>query len=158
MPVIRASQRQVETIETSAPGVLNREEWISEPGELSQFGAFIHVLMPGTRSSLKHWHESEDELVYTLDGEVTLVEGETESILGPGDAAAFPHGSQIGHFLWNRSLSPVQCLVVGTRAQSDRITYPDHDRVLHRDRSQPDDIWTDSSGRVAESPYKRWTP
>jgi len=158
MPVIRASQRQVETIETSAPGVLNREEWISEPGELSQFGAFIHTLMPGTRSSIKHWHESEDELVYVLNGEVTLIEGETESILGPGDAAAFPHGRPVGHYLWNRSAAPVQCLVVGTRAQADRITYPDHDRVLLRDRSQPDDIWSDSSGRAADSPYRQWMP
>ncbi|HEY0589422.1 MAG TPA: cupin domain-containing protein [Pseudoduganella sp.] len=158
MPVIRPAQRQVETVETSVPGVLNREEWISEPGELSQFGAFIHVLMPGTRSSIKHWHESEDELVYILSGEVTVIEGEAESVLGPGDAAVFPHGSPIGHYLWNRSPAPAQCLVVGTRAQSDRITYPDHNRVLLRDRAQPDDIWTDSAGRVAESPYKLWTP
>lgn len=158
MPVIRASKRQIEMIETSAPGMLNREEWLSEPGELSQFGAFIQVLMPGTRSSIKHWHQSEDELVYVLDGEVTVVEGETESILGPGDAAAFPQGVPVGHYLWNKSQGPVRCLIVGTRAQSDRITYPDHDRVLHRDRSQPDDTWTDSSGRAAESPYTQWLP
>ena len=94
MPIIRASQRLVETSETSSPEVLNREEWISEPGRLSQFGAFIHVLMPGTRSSIKHWHQSEDELVYVLDGEVTVVEGEIESVLGPGDAATFPPRSR----------------------------------------------------------------
>ncbi|WP_431478772.1 cupin domain-containing protein [Massilia eburnea] len=158
MPIIRASQRLVETSETSSPEVLNREEWISEPGRLSQFGAFIHVLMPGTRSSIKHWHQSEDELVYVLDGEVTVVEGETESVLGQGDAATFPHGDPVGHYLWNRSQSPVQCMIVGTRAQTDRITYPDHDRVLHRDRSQPDDIWTDSSGQTTESPDKEWAP
>jgi len=54
--------------------------------------------------------------------------------------------------------APVQCLVVGTRAQADRITYPDHDRVLLRDRSEPDDIWSDSSGRAADSPYRQWMP
>ncbi|KQZ44219.1 cupin domain-containing protein [Duganella sp. Root1480D1] len=158
MPIIRASERHLETIETSRPGVLNREEWISEPGELSQFGAFIHVLMPGTRSSIKHWHQSEDELVYVLDGEITVVEGETESVLGPGDAATFPHGSPLGHYLWNKGQSTARCMVIGTRAEVDRITYPDHDRILHRDRSQPEDLWTDSTGRTAESPYNGWWP
>lgn len=158
MTVIRASERLVETIETSSPDLPNREEWISEPGGLTQFGAFIHVLMPGTRSSIKHWHQSEDELVYVLEGELTVVEGETESIICPGDAAAFPQGNPVGHYLWNRSQSQVRCMIVGTRSQTDRITYPDHDRLLHRDRSQPDDIWTDSAGRPAGSPYKEWMP
>jgi len=158
MPIIRASQRQHETVETSIPHSLNREEWISEPGGLTQFGAFIHVLEPGTRSSIKHWHQSEDELVYVLAGEVTVIEGGTEHLLGPGDAATFPHGSPVGHYLWNKSTSPARCLVVGTRAQTDRITYPDHDRVLLRDRSLPDDIWTDSSGHPAGSPYQQWLP
>jgi uncharacterized cupin superfamily protein len=158
MPVIRAQQRQVETIETSDPRIRNREEWISEPGGLTQVGAFIHVLAPGTRSSIKHWHEAEDELVYVLEGELTVIEGEEEHVLKSGDAAAFPKGSPVGHYLWNRSAVLVRCMIIGTRAEVDRITYPDHDRILHRDRSLPDDLWTDSSGNVAESPYKHWLP
>lgn len=158
MPIIRAAQRQIETIDTSRPEVSNREEWISEPGGLTGLGVFIHVLEPGTRSSIKHWHQSEDELVYVLDGEVVVVEGDGESLLGPGDAAVFPKGSPAGHYLWNKSASPVRCMVVGTRAQVDRITYPDHDRVMLRDRSLPDDLWTDLSGNAADSPYKDWLP
>lgn len=158
MPVIRASQRQIETIATSQPGVENREEWISEPGGLSDVGAFIHVLAPGTRSSIKHWHLSEDELVYVIDGELTVIEGEAEHLLGPGDAAAFPKGSPVGHYLWNKSATVARCLVVGTRAQVDRITYPDHDRIMHRDRSLPDDLWSDASGKEADSPYRDWMP
>ncbi|WP_374580383.1 cupin domain-containing protein [Pseudoduganella sp.] len=158
MPVVRASQRYVETTKTSQPSVLNREEWISEPGGLTQFGAFIHVLAPGTRSSIKHWHGSEDELAYVLEGELTVIEGEEEYLLGPGDAAAFPKGSPLGHYLWNKGALPVKCMIVGTRAEKDLITYPDHDRLLHRDRSQPDDVWTDAAGNPAGSPYKEWWP
>lgn len=153
MTIIRIAQRQVETTEGK-----NREEWISEPGALTQFGAFVHVLMPGTRSSIKHWHQSEDELVYVLEGEVTVVEGDAEHVLGPGDAAAFPAAHPVGHYLWNRSASAARCLVIGTRAEKDRITYPDHDRILHRDRSQEDDLWTDSSGNPADDPYEHWSP
>jgi uncharacterized cupin superfamily protein len=153
MPIIRTALRQIETIESA-----NREEWISEPGGLTQFGAFVHVLMPGTRSSLKHWHASEDELVYVLEGELTVVEGEAEHVLGPGDAAAFPAAVPVGHYLWNRSATAVRCLVVGTRAQEDRVTYPDNDRILHRDRSREDDLWTDTSGNPAGDPYLHWSP
>ncbi|RSZ55567.1 cupin domain-containing protein [Massilia atriviolacea] len=127
--------------------------WISEAGGLTQFGAFVEVLQPGTRSSIKHWHSAEDEMVYVLEGQVTLVEGAAETILNPGDAATFRAGVALGHCLWNRSASPTRCLVVGTRAPVDTITYPEHDRVLHRDRSLPDDIWTDAAGKPADSPY-----
>ena len=158
MPIIRAAQRQVELIDTSTPEVMNREEWISEPGGLTGLGAFIHVLAPGTRSSIKHWHAAEDEFVYVLEGELTVVEGETESVLGPGDAATFPQAVPVGHYLWNRSAAPVRCMVVGTRAPIDRVTYPDHDRVMLRDRSLPDDEWTDTTGNAADNPYRHWMP
>jgi uncharacterized cupin superfamily protein len=131
----------------------NRTLWISEPGGLTQFGAFIEVLQPGSRSSIKHWHSAEDELVYVLDGEISLIEGDALTLLRPGDAATFRAGAPVGHFLENRSAALTRCLVVGTRAPVDTITYPDHDRVCHRDRSLPDDIWTNVAGEPAQSPY-----
>lgn len=131
----------------------NHTHWISEAGGITQFGAFVEVLQPGTRSSIKHWHSAEDELVYVLEGRVTLVEGDAETLLNAGDAATFRAGVALGHFLWNRSRSPTRCLVVGTRSPVDVITYPDHDRVCHRDRSLPDDIWTNAGGEASTSPY-----
>jgi uncharacterized cupin superfamily protein len=131
----------------------NRTLWISEAAGLTQFGAFIEILQPGSRSSIKHWHSAEDEMVYVLDGEITLIEGVEETLLCAGDAAAFRAGVAVGHTLENRSAAPTRCLVVGTRAPVDKITYPDHDRVCHRDRSLPDDLWTDSAGAPAASPY-----
>lgn len=107
-----------------------RTHWISEAAGLTQFGALIEVFEPGSLSSLKHWHSAEDELIYVLDGEVTLIEGDTETILRAGDAAAFKAGTAIGHRLHNRSDRPTRCLVVGTRAPVGVITYPDHDRVV----------------------------
>ncbi len=127
--------------------------WISEAGNLSQFGAFIEVLQPGAQSSIKHWHSSEDEMVYVLEGEVTLIEGDTVTALQPGDAATFKKGVAVGHTLQNRGAMPTKCLVVGTRAPVDQITYPDHDRVCMRDRSLPDDVWTTLGGAPAASPY-----
>lgn len=153
MPIITPAQQHIEEITYFQDKAPNLECWISEPGGLTQFGAFVQLLQPDTRSSIKHWHSDEDELVYVLDGEITVVEGEQQTLLRAGDAATFKAGTPIGHFLWNRGLLPARCLVIGTRAQTDRITYPDHDRLLHRDRSQPEDIWTDLNGNPASDPY-----
>jgi uncharacterized cupin superfamily protein len=154
MPAITPQQFVTEDREPGDDCGSARTLWISEAAALTQFGALIEVLEPGSLSSLKHWHSAEDELIYVLEGEVTLIEGETETILRAGDAAAFKAGVAIGHQLHNRSGQPSRCLVVGTRAPVDAITYPDHDRVCHRDRSLSDDIWTDGSGAAASSPYR----
>ena len=153
MPVFTADQlvREVSPVQGSTEP--NQTLWISEAGELTQFGAFIEVLQPGCTSSIKHWHSAEDEMVYVLAGEITVVEGVTETLMRAGCAATFRAGAQVGHYLENRSSAETRCLVVGTRAPVDRITYPDHDRVCLRDRSLPDDIWTDFAGQPAASPY-----
>lgn len=126
---------------------------ISEPGGLTQFGAYVQLLPPGSRSSIKHWHSSEDELVYVLEGEVILIEADAELTLRAGDAATFPAGVEQGHCIENRTSSAAKYFVVGTRAPIDKITYPDHDRVCHRDRALPNDIWTDVAGNPASNPY-----
>lgn len=151
MPVFSPAQFVSEVNPVEGSSEPNQTLWISEAGALTQFGAFIEVLQPGCRSSIKHWHSAEDEMVYVLAGEITVVEGSTETAMRVGDAATFKAGVAIGHYLENRSSSPTRCLVVGTRAPVDRITYPDHDRVCLRDRSLPDDIWTDAAGQPAES-------
>ena len=142
--------------ESPAPGSPepNRILWISEAGQLTQFGAFVEVLQPGSRSSIKHWHSAEDELIYVLEGEITMVEGAEETLLRMGHAATFKAGTPVGHYLHNRGDAVTRCLVVGTRASVDRITYPEHDRVCIRDRSLPDDVWTDLAGGPADSPYR----
>ena len=154
MPAFTPEQFILEESPASGASQPNRTLWISEAGQLTQFGAFIEVLQPGERSSIKHWHSAEDEMVYVLDGEITLIEGSIETLLRAGDAATFRAGDAVGHCLQNRSHSPTRCLIVGTRARLDRITYPDHDRVCIRDRSLPDDLWTDTAGLPASNPYR----
>lgn len=105
---------------------------LSDPGGLTQYGAFIETLPPGSKSSFRHWHETEDEMVYILSGEVILVE-DTETPLRAGEAAAWPAGHPVGHCLENRSAADASYLVIGTRNQKDIFHYPDHDLVTHKD-------------------------
>ncbi len=60
---------------------------ITEEGGLTQFVAHVQTLQPGTRSSDRHWHEEEDELLYVLSGEATVIEEDGPHALHPGDAA-----------------------------------------------------------------------
>lgn len=154
MPAFTPANFVIEHHDAAYPTGAKTTEWISEAGRLTQFGAFVETLQPGTRSSIKHWHSGEDELVYVLDGNVTLIEGDTETILRPGDAATFKAGEPTGHCLHNGTDRPTRCLVVGTRATKDIITYPDHDRVCHYDNALPGPIWTDMAGKPARSPYR----
>ena len=104
---------------------------LSDPGGLTQFGAFIETLPPGSTSGHRHWHEGEDEMVYMLSGEVVLVE-DTETTLYPGDVACWPVGQAVGHRLDNRSGAPASYLVIGTRHATDTIHYSDHDLITHK--------------------------
>ncbi|MFL9503661.1 cupin domain-containing protein [Rhodopseudomonas palustris] len=109
-----------------------RYQLISDPGGLTQFGAFIEELAPGSASGFRHWHETEDEMVLILSGEAVLVE-DSETPLRPGDAACWPAGNPVGHRLENRSDAPVRYLVIGTRNASDVIHYTDHDLITHKE-------------------------
>jgi uncharacterized cupin superfamily protein len=107
---------------------------LGDQAGLSQFGAHLERLPPGSRTSFRHWHETEDELVYVLDGEVVLIEDE-ESVLRAGDAAAWKAGVVVAHCLENRSARDATVLMVGTRAAAGVVHYPDHGLVLRHDES-----------------------
>lgn len=126
----------------------------SDSGGLTQFGAFEEILPPGSLSSVKHWHAGEDEMVYVLQGQVTLHEGDNSVVMGPGEAATFKAGEPVGHCLENRGDTEVRYLVIGTRSLGDIVTYPDHNRVLHFDRETDSRRWSDHAGAPADSPYK----
>ncbi|MEJ1992512.1 MAG: cupin domain-containing protein [Maritimibacter sp.] len=131
----------------------------SDSGGLTQFGVFEEILPPGSRSSLKHWHDSEDEMVYMLDGVAYVTEGDAGYDLHPGEAATFKAGVPAGHCLENRTDSPIRYLVIGTRSNSGSATYPDHDRHLSFTRAPgsrkfTDRVFTTLDGSPADTPYK----
>lgn len=66
---------------------------------LSDFGVNLVDLAPGAASALRHWHQNEDEFVYVLDGELTLVTDAGEQVLKAGHCAGFPKGRPDGHHL-----------------------------------------------------------
>lgn len=99
---------------------------------LTDFGVNFCRLEPGAWSSQRHWHSREDEFVYVVSGEVMLVTNGCETLMRPGDCAAFPKNDGDGHHLVNRSGADALLLVVGSNFSDDACTYPDIDMHLPR--------------------------
>ncbi|RKH12084.1 cupin domain-containing protein [Corallococcus sp. CA053C] len=96
---------------------------------LTRFGVNVTVLEPGAWSSQRHWHSHEDEFIWVLEGELTLVTNAGEEVLRPGDCVAFRHGDPDGHHLINKSSRLAKVLEVGNSDPQDRCVYSDIDMV-----------------------------
>ena len=113
---------------------------------LTQFGVGMTRLAPGAISALRHWHTGEDEFIYIVSGEPTLVCDSGEQALKAGHVAGFPAGGGDGHRLENRSGSDVVYIEVGTRAHSDRVHYTEDDLVLQKTVRLPERRFTHRDG------------
>lgn len=100
---------------------------LGDAGGLTQFGANLVRLEPGAKSSLRHWHENEDEFVMVTAGACTLVQDGGETVMRPGDCAAFPAGDTDGHHFINHTTQVAKFLVVGSRAPREVASYSDVD-------------------------------
>ena len=96
---------------------------------LTNFGVNLTKLAPGAHSALRHAHTRQDELVYILEGEPTLVTDGHRTKLTPGMCAGFKAGTGNGHHLVNETARPVMYLEIGDRSAGDGATYPDDDIV-----------------------------
>lgn len=123
---------------------------LSDAGGLTQFGAFQEILYPGAQSSLRHWHEAEDEFLYVLDGSVTLIEDDGPREIGPGTCVCWPAGVANAHCLRNDGTAPATLFIVGTRLPEDACHYPDID--LHYVRREGLRQFSRKNG----TPYPGW--
>ena len=117
---------------------------IGEASDLTQFGEHTEVLHPGSTSSLRHWYETEDEMIYMLAGEVVLVE-EHETLFCKGHFACLPAGIPTAHCLEHRSDADAQYLTIGTHNPTDTAHYPDHNLVTHKDSAARHHCQSDGS-------------
>ena len=112
---------------------------------LTQFGANLVMLEPGAPASLRHWHLKEDEFAIVVSGEVTLIEDDGETVMRPGDCAAWKAGVANAHHFVNRSGAPASFLVVGTKHPDEVATYADVDFMAHMSGGKPRFTYHDGS-------------
>lgn len=110
---------------------------------LTNFGVNLTRLAPGAVSALRHAHSRQDEFVYLLQGELTLLTDAGETRLTPGMCAGFKAGTGDAHCLRNDGAEEAVYLEVGDRSEGDVGSYPDDDlqavradggwKFLHKD-------------------------
>jgi uncharacterized cupin superfamily protein len=113
---------------------------------LTDFGASHVVLKPGAWSSQRHWHDGEDEMVIMLSGEAVLIEDDGETMMKPGDVAAWPKGNTNGHHLVNRSDSDCVFVAIGGGVRTGG-GYSDIDMLFTADNRYTRKDGTDYSAR-----------
>ena len=94
---------------------------------LTNFGVNLTTLAPGGWSAHRHWHAKQDEFIYVVEGELTLITDAGETVLKPGMAAGFKAGVADGHHLVNKSDRPASYLEIGDRTPGETADYPDID-------------------------------
>jgi uncharacterized cupin superfamily protein len=104
-----------------------RRRRLGDAAGLKNFGVNLTRLDPGAESSMRHWHAKQDEFVYVLEGELTLVTDAGRQKLTAGMAAGFPAGKADGHQLVNETAKPALYLEIGDRTPEDAATYSDTD-------------------------------
>jgi uncharacterized cupin superfamily protein len=102
---------------------------LGDAGGLKDFGVNLMRLPPGNWSSQRHWHSHEDEFVYVLEGELTLIEDDGETVLCAGECAGFAKNTGNGHHLINKSNAAAVYLEIGSRDPADITTCSDIDMV-----------------------------
>ncbi len=94
---------------------------------LTVYGVNLTRIFPGGQSTLRHAHSKNDEFIYVVEGEPTLVTDAGETKLAPGMCAGFKAGTGDAHHLLNKTDRDVLYLEIGDRGPGDQVIFPDDD-------------------------------
>ena len=95
--------------------------------QLANFGINLTRLSPAACSALRHAHSKQDEFIYILEGQPTLITDAGKTLLAPGMCAGFKAGTGDAHQLINETTNDVLYLEVGDRTPGDEASYPNDD-------------------------------
>lgn len=102
---------------------------------LKKFGVNLTTIEPNGESALMHIHSKQEEFIYVISGNPTLVTNVGEWVLSPGECVGFkPNDS--AHKLMNNTDHEVVYLEIGDREAGDEVFYPEDDLVAKMDESK----------------------
>jgi uncharacterized cupin superfamily protein len=125
IPAIMGQTIYPEPYAAFVKGRLKRK--LGEHFGLTNFGVNLTELAPSAMSALAHSHSRQDEFILVLTGTPTLILGDAEFVLSPGECYGFKAGTGIAHQLVNRTAEPVTYLEIGDRTAGDTVEYPNDD-------------------------------
>lgn len=127
-----AGQRKVHFLN---PNAIRLNKSLGDAIGLQHLGVHIIEVAPGHEATEYHRHLYEEECVYVLSGQATLViEGDRYPV-GAGDFFGLPRNTA-AHTLLNEGEETLVCLVMGQRLEQDVSDYPQQGKRLYRNSGQ----------------------
>lgn len=102
---------------------------------LNHIGVHLIYVEPGKETTEYHKHYYEEECIYVLAGEGTLVIEGKSFCFEKGDFVGFP-ANTAAHSLKNTSSEILVCLVMGQRLDQDVADYPNKKKRLYRNSGE----------------------
>lgn len=104
-------------------------------------GMLIESPAPGKRLAPRHYHMLEEEHALILEGQVTLLLGDQQYDMTPGDYVCFPAGVKIPHAFVNGGSGPCSYLMIGEHNPNEVCVYPDSNKIMVRALRSYEDIF-----------------
>lgn len=83
----------------------------------------VETLSPGRSSSSPHYHTSKEEIIYVLSGTPTVIIGQHEVLVEPGQFISFLPGEKKHHQVINRTGETCQFIVMAAGSEDDETVY-----------------------------------
>lgn len=87
------------------------------------------ILKPRYRSAPPHSHSEKEELIYVLEGELTLWIDGNESTLKSGEYYGFTPGQYVFHTTMNKSESDATYLHISSLSNNDHVNFFESSKV-----------------------------
>jgi uncharacterized cupin superfamily protein len=126
-----AAMQAVKRVHFLNENAVRENKAIGDAAGLKNIGVHLITVQPGHCSTEYHFHHYEEECVYVLSGQGTVVIGGESHKVGPGDFMAHPIDN-IPHEMINDGAEPLVYLVVGQRLTQDITDYPRLGKRLYR--------------------------
>lgn len=94
-----------------------------------ELGCSFLRLPAGKKSFPLHHHYGNEEAIYILKGEGTLVYGDEKIIVGAGDYIALPRGTEKAHQMHNTSDADLDYLCMSTMKEPEVVIYPESEKM-----------------------------
>lgn len=94
-----------------------------------KIGTSLYELPPGARDWPLHFHHTNEEAYYFLEGEGTVRFPDGEEQVGPGDYVALPCEPGHAHQVQNTGDVPLRFLCISGMATPDVTEYPEEGKI-----------------------------
>ena len=107
-----------------------RAAWLGRRAGAELLGASVYELEPEARWADLHFHHANEEMLFVVSGTPTLITGDDERVLEPGEVVALPRGKPGTHRVENRSEENTRFLITSTNVFPDVVEYPERASVF----------------------------